>query len=125
MTNPLLDTWVCPDCNYENEHYICCIMCNMPRPGAILPLKLSTLGNCSALVVNKNHPAAVAACVHGSGRPSKGTLQSVKQPPPPACESPHHDAKEKAIASMKPKPHPSAMHVSKLVQLLFLPLMAN
>jgi hypothetical protein len=125
MTDPLSDTWVYPDCNYENEHYIRCIMCNMLRPGAILPSKFSTLGCPSAVVVNKNHPATATACVCGPGHPSKGTSQSVKHPPTPACESPHRDAKEKAIASMKPKSPPSACVCQMLCNCLFFPLMVN
>jgi hypothetical protein len=94
-------------------------MCNTRRSCAILPSKSSTLGHRSAVIVNKNHPDAVAARVCGPGCRSKGTLQSTKHLPPPACESPHCDAKEKAIASMKPKPRPSAMRVSDVVQLPF------
>jgi hypothetical protein len=115
MTDPLSDTWACPNCNDENEHYIRRNMCNTLRLGAILPLKSSTLGPRSAVIFNKNHPTNAAACVRGPERPSKGTLQSVKHPPPPACEFPHHDVKEKAISSMKPKSCPSAMRVSDAV----------
>ncbi len=128
MTDPLLDMWACSNCNYENEHFIHCIMCDIPRPGAILLLKLFTLGDCSALVVNKNQTAAVAARVHGPGHLSKGTSQSVKQPPCPAHESPHHDAKEKAIASMKHETQATSFcHacVQFLCNRLFLPRIAN
>ncbi len=47
---------------------------------------------------------------------AEGHLAVLEASAPPACESPHHDAKETAIAGMKPKPHPSAMHVSDVVQ---------
>jgi hypothetical protein len=99
MTNPMLDTWECPNCLHVQQEYLRCIMCNVPRPGAILPSGSSTKGHC---VINKNnHAAIVAACVGGGGRPLKGSLQPLKQLPPHACNSPHRGAKEKAIESMK------------------------
>ena len=96
MTDLSTDTWACPDCTHVNKDYICCIVCNMPRPGALLPLSSSNKGRCSALVVNKNHPTAIVARGCGTGRPPK-------QPPLPTCESPHRNTKEKVIESMKPQ----------------------
>jgi hypothetical protein len=94
-------------------------MCDAPRLGAILPSMSSTLDPCSAVVFNKNCPAAAATLVPGPGHPLKGTLQSLKHLPSPACKSPTRDAKEKVISCMKPKPRPSAMRVSDVVQLPF------
>ncbi len=57
MTNPTPDTWECPNCTHVQQDYLRCIMCNVPRTGAILPSGSSTKGRC---VINKNHPAAIA-----------------------------------------------------------------
>jgi hypothetical protein len=116
MTNPVPDMWECPNSTHVQQDYFHCIMCNVPRLGAILPSGSSTKGRC---IINKNHPAAiVAARVGGGGHPLKGPLQPLKQPPSRARDSPHHGTKVKAIESMKQQnAHTPRVPVAKVVQL--------
>lgn len=92
---PAPDVWMCPACSWaENVGGADCTMCSSARPR----------GRRSVLLVDKNHPAAVAA----AGRGPRGRAPPRGRGAAPARESPARGAKDRAkeqiAAQLSPRP---------------------